>query len=73
MGFAVNGRFLVRSFRDKRLSRFNEGTILWAVTEVTDRVAEGEMAPEDWVVLKVASKSCGREPDNTHLGGIRRA
>jgi hypothetical protein len=32
---------------DKRLSSFEADTILWAVAEVTDRVAEGEMAPED--------------------------
>jgi hypothetical protein len=32
---------------DKRLSSLDADTILWAVAEVTDRVAEGEMAPED--------------------------
>jgi hypothetical protein len=32
---------------DKRLSRFDADRILWAVMEVTDRVAEGEVAPED--------------------------
>jgi hypothetical protein len=32
---------------DKRLSSFDADTILWAVAEVTDRVAEGEIAPED--------------------------
>jgi hypothetical protein len=32
---------------DKRLSSFDADKILWAVMEVTDRVAEGEVAPED--------------------------
>jgi hypothetical protein len=32
---------------DKHLSNFDADTILWAVAEVTDRVAEGEIAPED--------------------------
>jgi hypothetical protein len=32
---------------DKRLSSFDADRILWAVMEVTDRVAEGEVAPED--------------------------
>ena len=32
---------------DKRLSSFEADRILWAVMEVTDRVAEGEVAPED--------------------------
>jgi hypothetical protein len=32
---------------DGRLSSFDADRILWAVMEVTDRVAEGEMAPED--------------------------
>ena len=32
---------------DKRLSSFDADTILWAVAEVTDRVAEGELAPDD--------------------------
>jgi hypothetical protein len=32
---------------DKRLSRLDADTILRAVTEVTDRVAEAEVAPED--------------------------
>jgi hypothetical protein len=32
---------------DKGLSSFDADTILWAVMEVTERVAEGEVAPED--------------------------
>jgi hypothetical protein len=32
---------------DKHLSSFDADRILWAVMEVTDRVAEGEVAPED--------------------------
>jgi hypothetical protein len=32
---------------DKHLSGFDADTILWAVAEVTDRVAEGEIAPEE--------------------------
>jgi hypothetical protein len=32
---------------DKRLSSFDADRILWAVMEVTDRVAEGEVGPED--------------------------
>jgi hypothetical protein len=32
---------------EKRLSSFDADRILWAVMEVTDRVAEGEVAPED--------------------------
>jgi hypothetical protein len=32
---------------DKRLSSFDADRILWAVAEVTDRVAEGDVAPED--------------------------
>jgi hypothetical protein len=32
---------------DKHLSRFDADTVLWAVAEVTDRVADGEVAPED--------------------------
>jgi len=32
---------------DKRLSSLDADRILWAVMEVTDRVAEGEVAPED--------------------------
>jgi hypothetical protein len=32
---------------DKHLSSFDADTILWAVAEVTDRVAEGEIAPEE--------------------------
>jgi hypothetical protein len=32
---------------DKHLSSFDADRILWAVMEVTDRVAEGEAAPED--------------------------
>jgi hypothetical protein len=32
---------------DKRLSGSDADTILWTVTEYTDRVAEGEVAPED--------------------------
>ncbi len=32
---------------DKRISSFDADRILWAVMEVTDRVAEGEVAPED--------------------------
>ena len=31
----------------KRLSSFDADRILWAVVEITDRVAEGEIAPED--------------------------
>jgi hypothetical protein len=32
---------------DKRVSAFDADTTLWTVTEYTDRVAEGEVAPED--------------------------
>ncbi len=32
---------------DKHLSSLDADRILWAVTEVTDRVAEGEVAPEE--------------------------
>jgi hypothetical protein len=32
---------------DKHLTSFDADRILWAVMEVTDRVAEGEVAPED--------------------------
>jgi hypothetical protein len=32
---------------DEHLSSFDADRILWAVTEVTDRVAEGEVAPDD--------------------------
>ena len=32
---------------DKHLSSLDADTILWAVMEITDRVAEGEVAPED--------------------------
>jgi len=32
---------------DKRLSSFDADTILWAAAEITDRVAEGDIAPED--------------------------
>jgi hypothetical protein len=32
---------------DKHLSSLDADTILWAVMEVTDRVAEGEVAPEE--------------------------
>jgi hypothetical protein len=32
---------------DKHLSSFDADRILWAVMEVTDRVADGELAPED--------------------------
>jgi hypothetical protein len=32
---------------DKHLSSFDADRILWAVMEVTDRVAEGDVAPED--------------------------
>jgi hypothetical protein len=32
---------------DKHLSSFDADRILWAVMEVTDRVVEGEIAPED--------------------------
>jgi hypothetical protein len=32
---------------DKRLSSFDADRILWIIMEITDRVAEGEVAPED--------------------------
>jgi hypothetical protein len=32
---------------DKHLSSFDADRILWAIMEITDRVAEGEVAPED--------------------------
>ena len=47
---------------DKRLSSFDADRILWAVMEVTDRVAEGEVAPEDLL----EEISIPGVPKNTH-------
>jgi hypothetical protein len=46
---------------DKHLSSFDADTILWAVAAVTDRVAEGEIAPEDLL----DGISISRVPENT--------
>ena len=46
---------------DKHLSSFDADRILWAIMEVTDRVAEGEIAPEDLL----EEISIPGVPDNT--------
>jgi hypothetical protein len=42
----------------KRLSSFDADRILWAVVEITDRVAEGEIAPEDLLDEISPSPAC---------------
>jgi hypothetical protein len=61
---------------DKRLSSFDADTILWAVAEVTDRVAEGEVAPEDLLdeisIPGVPDGADGREDfDGWSAGAVR--